>query len=269
MDEQVSGSTDRRGEEACPVRPSPRGLAGLMVLPRSLVFLALVLASLVVLAPFTPFLVLPRRVVLAISLRVLRFWLFLLRHVAGLSFQVRGLEHLAGLGPCMVAAKHQSAFETIALQVILNDPAIVLKRELTLIPVAGWTMARLRHIAIDRRAGAAALMNLVRDAKARLAEGRSLVIFPEGTRNPPLSPPDYKPGVVALYRALKVPCIPVALNSGVFWPRNDLRRFPGTITIEFLPPIPQGLAGDRFRQALEEAIETRSTALALEALKRD
>jgi 1-acyl-sn-glycerol-3-phosphate acyltransferase len=239
-----------------------------MVLTRSLVFLALVLASLLLLAPLTPFLLLPRRIVLAFSLRVLRFWLFLLRHVAGLSLQVRGHEHLTGPGPRLVAAKHQSAFETLALQVILNDPAIVLKKELTLIPVAGWTMARLHHIAIDRRAGAGALVKLIRDAKARLAEGRDLVIFPEGTRSAPLAPPDYKPGVVALYRSLNVPCVPVALNSGVFWPRRSLRRFPGTVVIEFLPPLPPGLSAERFRRELEEAIEARSTQLTHEALDR-
>ncbi|MHC5653202.1 lysophospholipid acyltransferase family protein [Stappia sp.] len=242
--------------------------AGASVVLRSLTFLTFVLLTLAVFAPLAVLLVLPRRVCLAIATRVVRFWLWLLKHVVGLRYEVRGREHLAAAGPCLIASKHQSAFETIALQIILDDPAIVLKRELTWIPVAGWTMARLHHIAIDRKAGASALMALVRDAKARLADGRSVVIFPEGTRTAPLAAPAYKPGIVALYRALRTPCIPVALNSGVFWPRRSLWRFPGTIIIEFLPPIPAGLRADAFREALEGAIETRSTELARAALAR-
>lgn len=234
---------------------------------RSLAFLALVLASLALLAPATVLLpVLPRRTCLAVAVPVLRVWLWLLKAVTGLRYEVVGREHLVAAGPCLIASKHQSAFETLALQVILDDPAIVLKRELTYIPVAGWTMARLKHIAIDRAAGAAALVGLVREAKARLADGRSVVIFPEGTRSAPFAAPDYKPGIVALYRALKVPCLPVALNSGLFWPRNSLWRLPGTITIEFLPPIPPGLAPQAFRDRLEDAIETRSADLARHAL---
>lgn len=252
-------ATRSAGEGAASPRRPPVGPATVL---RSLTFLAIPLATLVVFAPLCVLLVLPRRFCLAVVRTVIRGWLWALKVLCGLTYEVRGRDHLDAAGPCLVAAKHQSAFETLALQVILDDPAIVLKRELTYIPVAGWAMWRLKHIAIDRGAGAPALMSLIRTAKARLREGRSVVIFPEGTRRAPGAPPDYKPGVVALYRALNVPCIPVALNSGVFWPRRSLWRHSGTIVIDILPPIAPGLRPDAFSDRLQEAIEHRSQALA-------
>ena len=241
---------------------APRASA--LVVLRSLVFQGLVIASLVLLLPAVVLMVLPRAVTRTAARIVVRFWLALLRLTVGLAYEVRGREHLPD-GPCLIAAKHQSAFETLALQVILKDPAFVLKRELTLIPVAGWGMWRLGHIAIDRSAGASALMSLIRQAKQRVADGRQVVIFPEGTRSTPLSAPTYRPGVAALYRALQVPCVPVALNSGVFWPRNSAWKFPGRIIIEFLPAIPAGLASGPFMERLEQQVEERTEALIVEA----
>jgi 1-acyl-sn-glycerol-3-phosphate acyltransferase len=256
--------TTPEGSAGRAVSTLPPQRAGLLVMVRSLAFLAIVLASLVIAAPLTVLLVLPRRMCLAVVGRILRFWLWALKVLTGLSYEVRGRENLPQ-GPCLIASKHQSAFETIALQVILDDPAIVLKRELTFIPVAGWTMWRLDHIRINRAAGAAALMTLLRDAKRRIDDGRSVVIFPEGTRRAPLAPPNYKPGLVALYRSLKVACVPVALNSGVFWPRRSLWRFPGRIVVEILPPIAPGLTAAAFEAQLQDAIESRSAELALAA----
>ena len=254
-------------DDAGPPRiPRPRGWRALVVAFRSLLFLALALATLVVVTPLTPLLAMPRGFVRACANAIIRFWLWLLGAVAGLRYEVRGRENLAAAGPCLIASKHQSAFETLALQIILDDPAIVLKRELTRIPVAGWTMWRLRHIGINRKAGAAALVDLVRQARKRLAEGRPVVIFPEGTRAAPFAAPHYKPGVVALYRALKVPCLPIALNSGVFWPRNSFWRFPGTIVVEIMPAIPAGLDSGSFSTRLESAIETRTAELVTAAL---
>ncbi|WP_197673736.1 1-acyl-sn-glycerol-3-phosphate acyltransferase [Stappia sp. ES.058] len=228
---------------------------------RSFAFLGLVLTTLALFAPFTVLLALPRNWCLAVVTRLLRFWLWALEALTGLSYEVRGRENLPST-PCLIASKHQSAFETVALQVILQDPAFVLKRELTLIPVAGWTMWRLGHIGINRAAGAAALMDLMRKARKRLNEGRCVVIFPEGTRSAPLAASKYKPGVVALYRSLKVPCVPVALNSGVFWPRRCLWRYPGRIVIEILPQIAPGLDAKTFEVRLQDAIESRSAELA-------
>jgi 1-acyl-sn-glycerol-3-phosphate acyltransferase len=244
--------------------PFPHRVPGWSIVTRSLVFLLLVLLTLAIALPFTILMVLPRRTCLSIIGQVLRFWLWMLKALTGLTYEVRGRENLPAQ-PCLIAAKHQSAFETIALQVILKDPAIVLKRELTLIPVAGWAMWRLKHISIDRKAGTAALMDLMRKARERLKEGRCVVIFPEGTRVAPLAPPAYKPGVVALYRSLKVPCVPVALNSGVFWPRRSLWRYPGRIVVEILPPIEPGLKTIEFEAQLQDAIESKSAELALAA----
>ena len=272
MSERPPAAVDRvtgSGDGDRPRLRRPRGWRAFLAALRSLVFLALALVTLLLVAPFTPLLVLPRRFVLACANAIIRFWLWLLATVTGLRYEVRGRENLAAAGACLIASKHQSAFETLALQIILDDPAIVLKRELTRIPVAGWTMWRLRHIGINRKAGAAALVDLVRQARQRLAEGRPVVIFPEGTRAAPFAAPDYKPGVVALYRALKVPCLPIALNSGVFWPRNSLWRFPGTIVVEILPAIPAGLDSVGFSARLESVIESRTTELVTAALAPD
>jgi len=241
----------------------PRARARVVL--RSLAFQGLVIASLVLLAPACILMLLPRAVTRKVARLVVHGWLALLRLTVGLAYEVRGRENLPE-GPCLIAAKHQSAFETLALQVILTDPAFVLKRELTLIPVAGWGMWRLGHIAIDRNAGASALMSLIRQAKRRIADGRQVVIFPEGTRSAPLSAPNYRPGVAALYRALQVPCVPVALNSGLFWPRNSPWKFPGRITIEILPALAPGLSSGAFMAELQQAVEPRSAELAREAM---
>ena len=110
---------------------------------------------------------------------------------------------------------------------------------------------------------------MLREAKARIADGREIIIFPEGTRRAPGAPPDYKTGVILLYDALGVPCVPVALNSGLFWPRRSLIRRPGTIVVEFLEPIPPGLPKAEFRKRLTEAIETASSRLLAEAKAKE
>ena len=209
----------------------------LSVMIRSLAFLALVLATLIVVAPFTVLLVLPRRMCLAVVGRILQFWLWALKVLTGLTYEVRGRENLPQ-GPCLIASKHQSAFETIALQVILDDPAIVLKRELTFIPVAGWTMWRLDHIRINRSAGAAALMNLLRDAKKRIGDGRSVVIFPEGTRYPPGRPGAFRSSAAALASGAGVPIVPVVHDTGRFWAAHGFAIRPGCVTVRIGPPLP-------------------------------
>jgi 1-acyl-sn-glycerol-3-phosphate acyltransferase len=190
----------------------------------------------------------------------------LLKGICGTGLEVRGKEKLPP-GPVLVAAKHQSAWDTFGLVTLLRDPAMVMKRELVWIPLYGWFSAKFRMIFVRRETGPAALRRLARDARDRAAKGREIVIFPEGTRRPPGAPPAYKTGVVALYEALGIPCCPVALNSGLFWPRRSLRRYPGTIVVEFLDPIPPGLPRDEFTQKLRTAIETASNRLLDEAAK--
>jgi 1-acyl-sn-glycerol-3-phosphate acyltransferase len=192
--------------------------------------------------------------------------LWLLDRIAGTRLEVRGREKLPP-GPILVAAKHQSAWDTFALVPLLRDPAIVLKEELKWIPMYGWFCVKFQHILVKRERAAVALKAMVADAKDRASQGREIVIFPEGTRRPPGAPPDYKPGVVALYDALQLPCVPLALSSGLFWPRRSLRRYPGTIVVEFLDPIPPGLSRAEFKRTMESRIETACAALIAEAAR--
>jgi 1-acyl-sn-glycerol-3-phosphate acyltransferase len=190
--------------------------------------------------------------------------LWLQRKIVGTKFEVRGHDNLLQ-GPVLVAAKHQSAWDTFALIPQLSDPALIMKRELLWIPFYGWFSAKLEMIFVNREAGPKALRQMVRDAKARADDGREIVIFPEGTRRAPGAAPDYKPGAFLLYDQLKVPCIPVALNSGLFWPRRSVMRYPGTIVVEFLEPIPPGLNRAEFSQRLQDVIERASDRLLAEA----
>ena len=184
----------------------------------------------------------------------------LLRLICGTKLEIRGQENKPA-GACLVISKHQSAWDTFALMPLFDDPAVVLKEELKWIPIYGWFCVKFEHILVNREKASAALKALIRDAKARVAQGRQIVIFPEGTRTAPGAPPDYKPGYIALYEALGVPAVPLALNSGVYWPRRSLWRYPGTIVVEFLPAIPPGLPRAAFRRQIEAELEAASGRL--------
>ena len=216
----------------------------------------------------SPLLFGPRRWAMAALAMHARFELFLLRVIVGTRFEVRGQEKLPK-GACLVASKHQSAWETFALIPLFRDPALLMKRELFWIPFHGWFSKKFEMIPVDRDKGPTALRRMLREAKKRVEGGREIIIFPEGTRRPPGAPPDYKTGVVLLYEALRVPCVPVALNSGVFWPRRSLDRRPGTIVVEFLDPIPPGLPKAKFLERLTDAIETASDRLLAEASAKE
>jgi len=185
---------------------------------------------------------------------------WLLRVIAGTRLEVRGREKLPK-GAYLVVSKHQSAWDTFGLVPLFRDPAIVLKDELKWIPFYGWFCVKFEHILVKRDKAAKALKQMIADAQSRAAQGREIVIFPEGTRQAPGAPPDYKPGYVALYEALELPCVPLALNSGLFWPRRQLVRHPGTIVVEFLDPIPPGLPRKEFRAILEVRLEAASQRL--------
>lgn len=186
--------------------------------------------------------------------------LFLLRVVAGIRADFRGLEKLPP-GGFIAAAKHQSAWDTFALLWMFRDPTFILKRELQWIPLFGWFTIKGRMIPVDRSAGSQALTAMNARARGELARDRQIVIFPEGTRRRPGAEPKYKYGVAHLYQALEVPCLPLALNSGLFWPRRSLLRFPGTIVVEALPPIPPGLGRDAFFERLKTDTETATARL--------
>ena len=239
-----------------------------MIWWRSLVFQAAFYAWTAWLGLLTlPVLLLPRPAVLSVA----RLWIdgtfWLLSSVVGLTYEVRGEAHRADR-PAIYALKHQSAWETLALLRLFRDPAIVIKEQLIWVPIVGWYLFRLGMIPIDRRAGAGTLMRMVRKARERLAAGQDVVVFPEGTRTAPGEHPPYRPGIAALYAALGVPVVPVALNSGLFWARREFAKRPGRIVVSMLPAIAPGFDRGRFMDRLRDRIETETSRLCDEA-RRD
>ena len=187
-----------------------------------------------------------------------------LKNLNGTVYEIRGRENLPA-GPHILAAKHQSAWDTMFFLVEDPDTAYIMKEELYRIPLWGWYSRRARHIAINRRGGGQALRALIRESKAILEDGRSIVIFPEGTRVAPGETGTYFPGVAALYSQCGVPIVPVAVNSGLYWGRRSFRKYPGEIIVEYLPAIPDGLSRAEFMAALEQSIESATRRLEKEA----
>lgn len=187
-----------------------------------------------------------------------------LRWLVGLNWDVRGWENLPP-GAVVIASKHQSAWETMVFLLLLDQPVYVLKKELRKIPLWGQYSDRYGNIAVDRQAGASALKKMVADVAATLKQGRSVVIFPEGTRTPPGERQPYHPGVAAVYTRTEAPVVPVALNSGLYWGRRHFIKKPGRIVLEFLPPMPAGLDRRSFLAELENRIETATDRLVAEA----
>jgi 1-acyl-sn-glycerol-3-phosphate acyltransferase len=183
-----------------------------------------------------------------------RTWLAMYRAICGVSYQVRGMEHLPQ-GGCLLAVKHQSVWDTCALFAIFDRPVYVLKSELMLIPFFGWALARLGCIPVKRGTGKSALDNMIQGTRIALAQGKQVVIFPEGTRTMVGQPANYKSGISHLYTALQVACFPVALNSGVLWARHTFLRPPGIICVQVLAPIPPGLDRKEMFDLLVEQIE--------------
>jgi 1-acyl-sn-glycerol-3-phosphate acyltransferase len=207
-----------------------------------------------------PTLVLPR----AALLRVASWWaktnILLMRVVCGIKVEFRGVEKIPK-GPLLVASKHQSMWETISLLHFFDAPFFVLKRELKWIPIFGLFLIKANMIAIDRKAGGRALIAMMKRASEEVRHGRQFVIFPEGTRTAPGAPPNYKRGVVQIYADCGVTCLPVALNSGLFWPRRTFMRYPGTLVVEFLDPLPPDLPREEFFNRLRNEIEEASDRL--------
>ena len=240
-----------------------------VLIARSLLFNALFYLNLLVqMIVALPVLALPHRIHLAFIRSYCRTSLWLLRIVCGTRVAWRGLEKIPQ-GPCIVACKHQSTWETFALYAAFDDPTYVLKRELMWIPLFGWHMRKAGLIPVDRGAGLSALSRMTVRARTELGRGRQVVIFPEGTRRPLGAEPAYKPGVAYLYAKAGVACVPIALNSGLFWPRRSLIRFPGTILVEVLDPIPPGLDSRAFLARLQTAIEEASARLLRESAITD
>jgi 1-acyl-sn-glycerol-3-phosphate acyltransferase len=189
-----------------------------------------------------------------------------LRLLVGLRYEVRGHEHIP-TNPCVFACKHQSAWETLVFALIIKRPVFVIKQELQRIPFFGAYVRMAGVIAIDRSKGDKMLDKLVHEALHFTQAGRSVVIFPEGTRTRVGEKRKYRRrGITTLYAKLAVPIVPVALNSGLFWPRNSFFKKSGTVVIEFLPPIAEGLDDGAFIQTLADSIEGASDRLVSEEL---
>jgi len=228
---------------------------------RSLVFVVWLYLSMALFAVgLSPMLLLPYRPAMWVIRGWSKFVLFGLRWIAGVKVEFRGLEH-SPVGAALLAGKHQSMLDVIAPFAVLPDNCFIMKKELMPLPFFGWFAWKTKMIAVDRSAHAKALKDMVKQARARFAEGRQILIFPEGTRAEVGAAPDYKPGIAALYRDLDCPCTPMATNSGVHWPAHGFRRHPGVVIYEFLPVIPAGLKRVEFMAQLEEQIETASTAM--------
>lgn len=203
--------------------------------------------------------------------RCAAFWLAgalrLQKLVLGLDFEIRDKDKLPP-GGLIVAAKHQSAWDTMVFHALLADPAFILKKELLSLPFIGWYLRKTGQVAIDRKAGIKALKLMVEGARTALADNRQVVIFPEGHRQPPGMSGAYHSGVAMLYAAAGVPVLPVAVNSGLFWGRNAFLRRAGTITLQVLDPIPPGLERKAFMSLLEDRIEGATRRLEAEARAR-
>lgn len=235
-----------------------------MLFVRSLLFNIIFYAHLILwLILLIPGFLVPRKV----FIRMVQVWarssLWLLRVFAGTKVEIRGIEKIPS-GGALVAAKHQSLWETFALLTIFDDPTFILKRELMWIPFFGWYLKKAQCVPVNRKAGSSALMQMTAQAKNEARHGRQIIIFPEGTRRPPGAPPAYKYGAAHLYQNLGFPCIPVALNSGLYWPRREFIRRPGTIRMEILDPIHPGLPREEFFKLMQAKIEDTSNRLLTE-----
>ncbi len=181
---------------------------------------------------------------------------FLLKWITGIRIHVTGVENLPKKNGYIVASKHQSAMETVLLHLFVPNMIYILKKSLLFLPFAGWYFIKTGCIAIDRKAGIKSMHLLMTKASSQLKKGFNILIFPEGTRTKPRTKTKYNPGVFLLYENCKVPVVPVALNTGYFWPKNSFRRHAGTVTFKFLPQIPAGLGKKQFMNELEQTIES-------------
>ncbi len=228
-----------------------------MLIFRSLLFNVVFYLNLILqmLVQTPVYFLMPRRY----SVKIIKNWCrssnWLYKIITNTNMEVRGQENLLKDG-CILAIKHQSMWEFFAILPLIKDPAYVLKRELMWIPLFGWYVAKADMIPVNRGKRSQALKDMTKKARQEICNGRQVLIYPEGTRRTPGAEPHYKYGIAHMYKELDCPVVPVALNSGLYWPRRKLMRFPGTIRVNILPPILPGLETEEFRRQLQNRIET-------------
>lgn len=209
----------------------------------------------------------PRRAIIEVAKAWGRSNLVLLRAICGIDVEWRGLDKIPK-GALLVASKHQSAWETFAILPLFEDPAFILKRELRWIPLFGWYTWKGKMIPVNRGARSQALAAVTEHVRYWLERRRQIIIFPEGTRRSPGAEPSYKYGITHLYNETRVRCLPIALNSGLFWRRRSFLRYPGTVIVEILDPIPPGLDKKTFGERLKSEIETATARLIREGQRQ-
>lgn len=249
--------------------PSHRRSHGVLVYVRSALFAGWMFASAIVMGILClPLMLFPARA----SMWPIQIWargvFWALRLICGVRVEVRGRERLPK-GGYLIAAKHQSMLDTLVALTLTPWPCIVLRRELVFIPIFGWYAWKAGMIVIDRKGAVGDVRHMLQAARKALADGRQVLIYPEGTRRPPGATPAYKGGIGLLYKDLDVACAPMAALSGHVWPAHGLRKHPGRAVFEPLAPIPPGLSRRAFTARLEVEVETGSNALFREVLGVD
>jgi 1-acyl-sn-glycerol-3-phosphate acyltransferase len=230
-------------------------------------FLFYVIWSPLIVLGLAPCLLLPRGFAVWVATLYQDGPYYLAKYILGIDYELRGAEHRPTSGAYIVASKHQSAYETLLLYQLFGDPTIVLKKELLSIPVFGWFLKKLEVIAIDRGNSAQAKVSLSEGAQRMNEQNRPIIIYPQGTRvkvDETTADKPYKGGVSKLYAAGNLPILPVAINTGLYWPRKSFWKYPGKVVIEFLPLIPAGLPSEEITKKLENIIEPASAALVAE-----
>lgn len=235
--------------------------------PRSILFCAAVVLWTIAVSFAVPFLWLSNAsspTVRAVSQVWVKGIMFLFGVVLGLDYREIGRSNVPD-GPCIIACNHQSLWETAALSMIFPDASIVAKKELAKAPIVGWFLQRYPMILVDRDAGRQALKQMVEEAKRAVAEGRKVLLFPQGTRQAVGEPMVFQAaGISALYTTLDVPVVPAACNSGLFWGKKTLMIHSGTVTMSYLPPIAPGMNRKEFQPMLEKMIAGESERLVRE-----
>ena len=186
--------------------------------------------------------------------------LLLLRFICSITYEVRGKENIPD-HPVIVASKHQSAFETFLLFKLIKNSVFIHKKELFFIPIFGLYLKKSNMIAINRAEGSKALRKMLNEAKQKISDGYSIIIFPEGTRKKPNDPPDYKTGIAGIYKETETTVLPVALNTGHFWPKHTFLKSSGHIIINILDLVPTKLERSVLLNRIETVIESESKKL--------